>query len=145
MEAVYYAIFSHSGGYNYLNRRVCSQFRQIAPSTKVFVYWDQLLKDAIQIDGFKPSEEIVQIALEKKLFHLLKACISFVPELICNTAAEGGDLEFLQGARANRFTWDEGVCTRAAQKGHLHILRWAREHGWFYRLAIKFYIRLRLI
>ncbi len=31
--------------------------------------------------------------------------------------------------RENGFPWDERVCTAAASKGRLDILKWAREHG----------------
>ncbi|SPN79538.1 Ankyrin repeat-containing protein [Cedratvirus Zaza IHUMI] len=92
METVYETIFACSGSYNYLNGKVCSQFRQIAPSVHVLVYWNQLLQEAKEVPGLKPTKKIAELALEKRLFHLLKVCKEFIPRDICYRAAKEGDL-----------------------------------------------------
>ena len=43
-------------------------------------------------------------------------------------AAEGGHLEVLKWARANKCPWDEWTCKLAAAGGHLEVLKWAREN-----------------
>jgi hypothetical protein len=44
-------------------------------------------------------------------------------------AAEGGQLDVLQWARANGCPWDAETCWGAAHKGHLEVLKWARANG----------------
>ncbi|SPN79732.1 Ankyrin repeat-containing protein [Cedratvirus Zaza IHUMI] len=39
------------------------------------------------------------------------------------------------------FPWSEISCKHAAWKGNLKVLKWLREQGWFYRLAIKFFTK----
>lgn len=46
---------------------------------------------------------------------------------ICTKAAECGQWHILKWARANRFPWDEETCACAAKNGHLHILKWVRK------------------
>ncbi|SOB74025.1 ankyrin repeat [Cedratvirus lausannensis] len=65
--------------------------------------------------------------------------------IACSSAATCGRLEILKWCKEENFPWNSATCTNAARYGHLKILKWARANGWFYRLAIKFYIRLRLI
>ncbi|SOB74024.1 hypothetical protein BQ9231_00141 [Cedratvirus lausannensis] len=45
MEIVYRTIFFYSEGYNFCNRQVCREFRQLAPRTKGYTYLDQLIQD----------------------------------------------------------------------------------------------------
>ena len=48
---------------------------------------------------------------------------------ICYRAAENGHLEILKWARENGCTWDEQTCSKAAMNGQLEILQWARSNG----------------
>ncbi|SOB74158.1 ankyrin repeat [Cedratvirus lausannensis] len=64
----------------------------------------------------------MQAALEKKLFHLLKACKEFVPKNICRIAALEGNLDVLKWARANGFFWNKSICSGAAvRREHLML------------------------
>ncbi|KAG5178057.1 hypothetical protein JKP88DRAFT_330616 [Tribonema minus] len=42
-------------------------------------------------------------------------------------AAEGGHLEILKWARADGCRWNEQTCSGAAKRGHLAVLQWARD------------------
>ncbi len=52
-------------------------------------------------------------------------------ELICHNAAETGNLEILEWAKAIGCTWAEGsrTCGVAAHSGHLTVLKWLVENG----------------
>ena len=50
----------------------------------------------------------------------------------CSGAAEGGNLEVLQWARANGCYWDANTCSGAAEGGHLEVLQWALANGCFW-------------
>ena len=50
-------------------------------------------------------------------------------EFTCSGAAEGGHLEVLQWLCANGCKWDARTCTGAARGGHLEVLQWARANG----------------
>ncbi|SOB74032.1 ankyrin repeat [Cedratvirus lausannensis] len=227
MEIVYRTIFSFSEGYNFRNRQVCFEFRQLAPKIRGCVYLNQILKDG-RGAIFTERRDMVVICIELGLFTLLEVCRKYIPVDVCNIAAEKnnlsslkwcmrkgykvdgfiyhyiaksnnlemakwvksdpgifwscsavicsyaaqegrlemlqwmrqegfpwdestctgaayyGHLEVLQWARTNDCPWNESTCTAAAAGGHLEVLKWARSQGWFYRLAIKFYVRLRL-
>ena len=47
----------------------------------------------------------------------------------CDIAAEYGHLHILKYAKEHRCRWNEKTCEKAAKNGHLHILKYAREHG----------------
>lgn len=47
----------------------------------------------------------------------------------CMRAAQGGHLEILKWLQTHKFPWDESTCTMAARGGHLNILQWARANG----------------
>ena len=47
----------------------------------------------------------------------------------CSDAAENGHLHVLKWARENGCEWDSSTCANAALNGHLHVLKWARENG----------------
>jgi len=51
------------------------------------------------------------------------------PDSLCYEAAEKGHLEMLKWARENGCPWDECTCSGAAGNGHLEVLKWARENG----------------
>ena len=40
-----------------------------------------------------------------------------------------GHLEVLKWARENGAPWDEWICAHAAEGGHFEVLKWARENG----------------
>ena len=44
-------------------------------------------------------------------------------ELLCEAAANVGNLEELKVLRADGWPWDERTCQRAAEGGHLEVLR----------------------
>ena len=46
----------------------------------------------------------------------------------CMKAAEAGHLEVLKWARENGCPWDKRTCEFAAYYGHLEVLKWAREN-----------------
>ena len=48
---------------------------------------------------------------------------------ICSCAAGKGDLEILKYAREEGCPWSERTCSNAAFNGHLDCLKWARENG----------------
>jgi hypothetical protein len=47
---------------------------------------------------------------------------------VMSSAASGGNLGMCEFLLANQCPWDEASCEMAARCGHLHILRWLREH-----------------
>jgi hypothetical protein len=129
MQVVYETIFSFSGGYNFLNRQVCLEFRQLAPKVEYIAYIDQLLSDDRKPKDFVPSEKIMEAAINKELLHVLEACREFIPKHgICPAIAKKGKLRALQWAHTN-YPWDDDVCFWAACRGRLEILKWARANG----------------
>ena len=50
-------------------------------------------------------------------------------ELLCEAAANVGNLEELKVLRADGWPWDEWTCQRAAEGGHLEVLRWLRDNS----------------
>ena len=50
-------------------------------------------------------------------------------ELLCEAAANVGNLEELKVLRADGWPWDERTCQRAAEGGHLEVLRWLRDNS----------------
>ncbi|SOB74030.1 ankyrin repeat [Cedratvirus lausannensis] len=171
MEIVYRTIFSFSEGHNFLNQQVCSEFRFLITKVHGIVYIDQLIKEGKK-PKFTPSWKAIEISVKFGLLSLLEAYKNFIPSNVCTIAAKENNMQVLQWAKQrgyeldsfiyfyaakygnlemakwlgkNGCPWNESVCTGAAQIGNLEILQWARSVGWFYRLAIKFYIRLRLI
>jgi hypothetical protein len=47
----------------------------------------------------------------------------------CSRAAFGGHLHVLKWAREHDCPWNTDTCYYAVEGGHLHVLKWAREHG----------------
>lgn len=47
-------------------------------------------------------------------------------ERVCYRAAEGGHLHVLEWADDNGFPWDEGICEGAWYNEHEHVLEWVR-------------------
>ncbi len=61
-----------------------------------------------------------------------KNIIELPPKLrreLCARAAGKGALATLQWARENNCLWDEYTCAFAAEGGHLAVLQWARKNG----------------
>jgi hypothetical protein len=48
---------------------------------------------------------------------------------LCRKAAKKGHLSILKWARENGCPWDEDTCSFAAEKGHLEVLQWAHANG----------------
>nr|WIL03225.1 ankyrin repeat protein [Cedratvirus borely] len=146
MEIVYRTIFFYSEGHNYLNGRVCSEFRQLAPKVKYLAYVDQVLTERGEVKDFVPSEEVMEAAIDGELFHVIEACEDIIPkDRICYLIAIKGKLQVLKWARSKGYLWDEWTCAYAARFGHLEMLKWARANSRFYRLAIKFFTKLRFV
>jgi hypothetical protein len=136
MDFVYSTIFSFSGGYNFLHRQVCPEFRALVPQVSYVVYLDQLIKDVRQPENFPPSDfnlsrRLAKIAIEKGLLALLGQCTKHVRSDLCKIAAKKGNLKALQWARSEGYHWDERTCLEAAFKGYLEILKWSHANGWF--------------
>ncbi|SOB74132.1 ankyrin repeat [Cedratvirus lausannensis] len=129
MEAVLETIFSFSGGYNFLNRQVCREFRELAPEVDNLEYLNQAIHDGYKPENFIPTSKLADLALEKGLLPLLESCSDFVSEDVCKRAAGKGYLHILQWARVQRYSWDYKVCSEAAYNGHLETLQWARVNG----------------
>ena len=54
---------------------------------------------------------------------------SFLEFNICRSAAKFGNLPALQYLRSVQCGWAITTCDAAVDNGHLHILRWAKDHG----------------
>ncbi|SHO33502.1 Ankyrin repeat-containing domain [Cedratvirus A11] len=158
MEIVYRTIFSFSEGYNFLNRQVCFEFRQLAPKIRGCVYLNQILKDG-RGAIFTERRDMVVICIELGLFALLEVCRKYIPVDVCNIAAEKNNLSSLkwcmrQGYKLDGFIYhyiaknnnlemakwvksDPGIfwscsaviCSYAAQEGRLEMLQWMRQEG----------------
>ena len=50
-------------------------------------------------------------------------------ERVMRFAALGGNLELVQFLRGEGCPWDWQTCLWAVDKGHVEVLRWARENG----------------
>ena len=50
-------------------------------------------------------------------------------EGLCTGAAEGGHLEVLQWLRSRGCPWDESVTLAAAKGGHLEVVQWVLANG----------------
>ncbi len=48
---------------------------------------------------------------------------------VCAGAAHCGNLEMLKYLREKHFAWDESIFESATKRGHVHILKYAYEHG----------------
>lgn len=48
--------------------------------------------------------------------------------MVCELAAQKGDLERLKWAKGQGLALTSDVCSRAAIFGHLHVIKWAREN-----------------
>nr|WIL04834.1 hypothetical protein Cduv_354 [Cedratvirus duvanny] len=103
-ESVLENIFSFSGGYNFINRQVCSDFRRIIPQVDHLAYVDTLLGDGIRPKGIKDSHDLLQLSTDKGYLNIF---------LI---HGEGYVLPYQ-------------FCIRCARHGHLHMLKWAHERG----------------
>nr|WIL03681.1 ankyrin repeat protein [Cedratvirus plubellavi] len=158
MEIVYRTIFSFSEGYNFRNRQVCFEFRQLAPKIRGCVYLNQILKDG-RGAIFTERRDMVVICIELGLFALLEVCRKYIPADVCNIAAEKNNLSSLkwcmrQGYKLDGFIYhyiaknnnlemakwvksDPGIfwscsaviCSYAAQEGRLEMLQWMRQEG----------------
>ena len=45
-----------------------------------------------------------------------------------DNASERGHLELLKWAKEHQYPFNEGTCASVAENGHLELLIWAREH-----------------
>nr|WIL04856.1 hypothetical protein Cduv_376 [Cedratvirus duvanny] len=166
MQSVYLTIFSFSGGYNFRNRQVCSEFRQMVPRVLRLCYLDTLYRDdSIRLDqlGRKIIKKSIKLGcvniLEKhkhevpKDIFYLAAYYQNIDSLnwakdngykfhrrICGAAAMKGSFVLLRWIKDNGYGWDEDTCGAAAEGGQLETLKWLRVKGWF-RFA-KFYVKL---
>ncbi|SPN79569.1 Hypothetical protein ZAZAV_372 [Cedratvirus Zaza IHUMI] len=110
------AIFSFSGGYNYLHRQVCSEFRRMLPEVDHLAYIDALLGDKRAPKGLKDSHKLLELSVDKGYLNILLFHGNYV------------------------LPWE--FCIRCARNGHLHMLQWAKDKGYVitqqvYREAVK--------
>ncbi|SOB74194.1 ankyrin repeat [Cedratvirus lausannensis] len=156
MQNVYRAIFSSSGGRNFVHRWVCSEFRGLIPEVNSLLYLDILLEEGKKPKNFTPSVRILEDAFRMDLAYVVKECAMFMGEdmclvsarenkpkilawaaeqpryetkHICRQAAYEGHLEIIKWARSKNYFWDARTCSNAAFRGHLEIIKWARENG----------------
>ncbi|SHO33417.1 Ankyrin repeat-containing domain [Cedratvirus A11] len=129
MEVVLETIFSFSGDYNFTNRQVCREFRELAPKVDSLEYLNQAIHDGYKPENFTPTSELADAALDRGLLSLLESCNDFVPEDICEKAAGKGYLHILKWARVQRYPWDYKVCSEAAYNGHLKVLQWLKDNN----------------
>nr|WIL04216.1 ankyrin repeat-containing protein [Cedratvirus lena]WIL04841.1 ankyrin repeat-containing protein [Cedratvirus duvanny] len=126
MEYIYENIFSFSGGYNYLNRQVCSEFRQRIKPFHFLSYLDEVCSEGREPE-IKPSEELFSLSLKGGYLYLLIYCKEFAPKDLCILATRHGHLHILQWAREAGYDYDRKVSHVAAQFGHKHILNHLKE------------------
>lgn len=131
MQAVLSSIFSFSGGYNYLHRQVCSEFRSlIGEREDAYLYYlDDLCRDRPQevtkyIGTFSSSAKIAKLALDKGLFYLLTRFREHVPSDVANIAALKGNLDILRWSKEQGYDPEDYCFSQAVLGGHLHILQW---------------------
>nr|WIL02941.1 ankyrin repeat protein [Cedratvirus borely] len=156
MQAVYEAIFSFSGGHNFLNGQVCREFRDMLERVHPLLYADTLLAEGKKPQGFSPCLKLARAGFCMNLVHLLQANKEFIQKDICAKAAAEGKLEILQWAAKEGYNtgpvcnckahsvnvetsrWEHGcflsrnVCSSAASGGYLEILQWARANNCYW-------------
>ena len=59
-------------------------------------------------------------------FAVRRGCMT---HLVCDDAAEAGHLHILKWAHEHGYPWNEYTCSYAARNGHLECLTYAHEHG----------------
>lgn len=138
-------VLEFCGPYNFVNRKICSKFRLLVKEVDVVDYLNQLLIDERWVEKFTPSLEIIDRTIDKQLLYLLSFLKEHLPQDLCCISAKRGKLQTLQWAVANGFVWSDETLLHAAWNGHLEVVKYLRQKGWFCHKATKFYIRRSLI
>jgi hypothetical protein len=94
------------------------------------------LKYVYKQTGF-PEEESLTKLLSHTAFSGNLSCLIYIYEVIgcewhadvCANAADKGHLHVLKYAFENGCPWDQGTCDSAAARGHLQCLKYAHENG----------------
>ncbi|SHO33486.1 Hypothetical protein BQ3484_418 [Cedratvirus A11] len=71
MHPIHTTIFSFSGGYNFLNRQVCREFRMLTAKTDGLDHLEQL-KDGKKPNSLCCSERLLERAVERELFCVIE-------------------------------------------------------------------------
>ncbi|SPN79522.1 Ankyrin repeat-containing protein [Cedratvirus Zaza IHUMI] len=134
MEPVLDAIFSFSGGRNYLHRQVCREFRwRIKADTHTYLHYaDELCKEGLWEESHVKTcfvLEMVDTAIGQGLVNLLDKLKVYVPHDVVNIAAFQGNLEILQWAKENGYSLGDFCVTEAVRGGHLRVLQWLDDNG----------------
>nr|WIL04281.1 ankyrin repeat-containing protein [Cedratvirus lena] len=131
MQLVYKAIFSFSGGYNFLNGRVCREFRMLTSRTDGLDHLDQLIKDGKKPDSLCCTERLLKRAVERELFQIIEECCRDDESgNLCKIAVKKGKVKVLKWACEKGFYCDASICEEAANYGHLEVLKWGKDKGY---------------
>jgi hypothetical protein len=91
------------------------------------------MRDAVAATGLRFEElgewEAVQLGCLSALERRQRQGRLSRRELLCETAARGGQLEKLKVLSADGCPWNEETCTEAARGGYLKVLQWAQANG----------------
>jgi hypothetical protein len=91
------------------------------------------MRDAVAAMGLRFEElsdwEAVQLGCLSALERRQRQGRLSRRELLCETAARGGQLEKLKVLSADGCPWNEETCTEAARGGYLKVLQWAQANG----------------
>lgn len=131
MNSILPTIFSYSEGYNYLHRWVCSEFRLLAPEVSVLSFLDVLCRDdRTKLVNLQPSRELGIAAAKRGYVHLLEYNKEQnLPQSLCRMAAKRGHLNVLIWAKDNGFFWSEWAYVDAINNGYEEIASWALYSG----------------
>ena len=126
-EQVLRTIFDFSEGYNFVNRQVCSEFREMVPEVNPLVYLDVLVRDGRPPEEVQPLDGLMQKALDMRLFHLLEFNKEYIPKDICYMSAGNADLEMLHWCKERGFGHEEEkLYLSALRSGQVKVLDWIK-------------------
>ena len=129
MEIVCCTIFSYSEGYNFINRQVCCEFREMIPEIHGCVYLDQLIKDGKKPD-FTPSFKMVELGVKFNLFSLLEAFPSYTATFVCTEAIKNNNIKVLQWAKERGYKPSEYNYIHIAQHANLETVKYLIDEGY---------------
>ncbi|SHO33499.1 Pseudo ankyrin repeat-like [Cedratvirus A11] len=130
MDYIYKTIFSFSEGYNYRNRHVCFEFKEMIPKVDPLFYLDSLCRDGRVPEKIKSSDDIAKKAIALGCVNILRwSNREHIPNNICELAAISGQPDVLKWARLNRFPWNSYTCNKSIQLGYWEVFRWAVTNG----------------
>lgn len=132
MDYIRRVIFSYSGGYNFIHRQVCTEFRENIPEVCPLVYFDALCSDGRQPKHVQPDDTWATIALDQGLLHILQWSIHcYTGKEPCEETTKGGHLHILKWLKEQGYECTIRVATLAVKGSHLEILKWCKDNNWF--------------